>query len=189
MSSTSAPLPLHLPGAVLARHEDVNAMTRWMFRADRYTARVLREIQAPRRDRATTWLLRVLRYPAYLAFWGVNHLYVRGGPRRVWLSPGRDACLAVAARRDGWHLVNHLSAEPGTGRAAQLRREVVQALAAAADEHQATIHVEAATERLAGIYLEEWPELVDHGKAMFRGRRLRRDPRPRAGSDELAQPR
>ena len=68
MSSTSAPLPLHLPGAVLARHEDVNAMTRWMFRADRYTARVLREIQAPRRDRATTWLLRVLGYPAYLAF-------------------------------------------------------------------------------------------------------------------------
>lgn len=160
-------------------------MTRWMFVADRHTARVLREIEAPRRERATTWLLRVLRYPMVWLFWWVNHLYVRGGPRRIWMSPQRDSCLAVQTRRDGWHLVNHLSAEPGQGRATQLRGEVVQALAAAADEHHVSIHVEAATERLAGIYLAEWPDLVDDGKAMFRGRKLRREPRPHGASDKL----
>ena len=45
---------------------------------------------------------------------------------RYYLRPERDAVLAVVARRDGWHVQEHNSSAPGTGRGRALRQLVVR---------------------------------------------------------------
>lgn len=95
---------------------------------------------------------------------------------RYYLSPGRDAVLAVVATRHGWLIEDHASARPGTGAGRALRAVVLPQLLAAADTHQVPILTTAATAGLAARYTTEMPDLIDVGRGTIRGRRLRRDP-------------
>lgn len=95
---------------------------------------------------------------------------------RYYLSPGRDAVLAVRATGQGWQVQAHQSARPGTGAGQALRAQLMPALVDAADHDGVAIYTTAATERLAVLYAGELPGLVDIGRGWPRGRRLHRAP-------------
>lgn len=95
---------------------------------------------------------------------------------RYYMTPERDAVLAVAATRHGWRIDEHASAVPGTARGKALRAGVVPPLVAAADRHHVAIYGTAATPKLARIYAEALPGLVDAGPGWPRGRKLCRPP-------------
>lgn len=100
---------------------------------------------------------------------------------RYYLSPNQDAVLAVVARRDGWHVQEHTSRAPGTGRGRALRQLLIPGLLAAADDQGVTVHTTAANRTLAQQYASELPDLVDIGRGTWRGRRLQRVPEPAEG--------
>ncbi len=95
---------------------------------------------------------------------------------RYYMSPARDAVLAVVATATGWHIEDHSSARPGTGQGRALREIVTPALLRAADAEGVVIYTTAANATLAEQYIEELPGLADVGPGWPRGRRLRRDP-------------
>ncbi len=59
-----------------------------------------------------------------------------------------------------------------------MRAIVLPVLCEAADVAGVAIEAIALSERLARLYQAEVPGLRDEGRAGFRGRRLRREPRP-----------
>lgn len=87
-----------------------------------------------------------------------------------------DAVIAVRSSRKGWHIENHSSRRPGSGQGAQLRKMIMPQLAAAADSHGITIMATAANKMLAAAYSRDFPGLEDVGRALPRGRRMRRLP-------------
>lgn len=95
---------------------------------------------------------------------------------RYYMTPERDAVLAVVATRHGWKIDDHLSSKPGTGQGKALRAVLMPALVAAADTHQLAIRCAAADPTLEHIYRNELPGLVDVGRAWPRGRTLQRPP-------------
>lgn len=97
---------------------------------------------------------------------------------RYYMTPQRDAVLVIAASRHGWHVQDHASARPGTGRGRALRAAVIPKLLAAADAEQVPVMASAATAGLAAAYMAEVSGLVDVGRGHPRGRRLRRPPAP-----------
>lgn len=97
---------------------------------------------------------------------------------RYYITPQRDAVLVIAASRHGWHVQDHASARPGTGRGRALRAAVIPKLLAAADAEQVPVMASAATAGLAAGYMAEVSGLVDVGRGHPRGRRLRRPPAP-----------
>jgi len=99
---------------------------------------------------------------------------------RYYLSREGDAVLAIRVTRTGWKVEDHLSAQPGTGAGARLRRQLLPALTAAADAAGVPIHATAASTELAAQYTHELPGLVDVDRGWPRGRRLRRDPEARS---------
>ncbi|GAA3555546.1 hypothetical protein GCM10022197_08390 [Microlunatus spumicola] len=113
--------------------------------------------------------------PAALAL--QTALTVRPGTR-YYLTPARDAVLAVAVRRGGWFVFCHVAERPGSGQGRALRALVAPALCAAADASGTPIEAAALTSRLARRYQAEFPGLADQGRAFPQGRRLRRAPRP-----------
>lgn len=106
-------------------------------------------------------------------------LTVRPGAR-YYLTPARDAVIAVALRHGAWRVYCHVAERPGTGRGRALRALVAPALCAAADESGTPIEATALTRGLARLYQAEFPGVVDHGPAFPQGRRLRREAAPRA---------
>jgi len=95
---------------------------------------------------------------------------------RYYMTPERDAVLAITATQDGWHADDHVSARPGTGRGQALRAAVIPPLLKIADAQQITLHLTAADGHLAQRYSEEIPGLSDRGPARPRGRQMRREP-------------
>lgn len=99
------------------------------------------------------WLLAILLYP-------VQAVMSRSRRRtRYYLAPSRDAVLAVAATRRGWHIADHQSRRPGAGQGRSLRELLKPHLLAAADEAGVCIRTTAATTTLAAIYTRELPGL------------------------------
>lgn len=103
---------------------------------------------------------------------------------RYYLSPARDAVLAIRATRQGWLIQDHQSRRPGTGAGAALRSRLLPALTAAADHQFVAICTTAAIPGLAGVYAAELPGLSDVGRAWPRGRCLHRAP----GGSGIAAP-
>lgn len=95
---------------------------------------------------------------------------------RYYMTPERDAVLAVVTTKDGWKIDDHLSATPATGQGAVLRAILLTDLVTTADHHQLTIHATAAHPKLMARYITDLPGLVDVGRAWPRGRKLRRQP-------------
>lgn len=127
--------------------------------------------------RALSALLALLWWPfAVPLLLPVQAVLVARRGARYYMSPERDAVLAVAATGTGWHIEDHATARPGTGRGRALRALVLLELYAAADGAGVPIYATAATARLAAGYTAEHPELVDVGRGYPRGRRVRREP-------------
>ncbi|MBX9244647.1 hypothetical protein ICW40_07465 [Actinotalea ferrariae] len=97
---------------------------------------------------------------------------------RYYMSPQRDAVIAVVASSDAWEIGEHLSAHPGHGRGRALRELMTAPVLAAADTTGIDVRANAATAELARRYITDIPGLVDVGRAFPRGRRLLRGARP-----------
>lgn len=95
---------------------------------------------------------------------------------RVYFSGGRDALLVISSSRHGWHVGDHVSADPGTGAGGALRQVVLPVVLHRADQQRVAVTAVAATSELAAIYCGEVPGLHDVGPGFPRGRRLRRTP-------------
>lgn len=126
--------------------------------------------------RAFSAVLAILWWPALPLSLPVQLVLLRRRRARYYISPSRDAVLAVVATGRGWHVEDHASARPGTGQGRALRAYVLPELTAAADAAGIPIYTTAANEHLAQQYAEELPGLVDVGRGRPRGRRLHRPP-------------
>ena len=172
------PPPRHIEGTVTADLGDLLRLA-WL---------VERGFVVAATAEANPGLTRVACGLAAGAFWPLlpaglalqAALTVRPGTR-YYLTPARDAVLAVAVRRDAWYVYCHVAEHPGTGGGRALRALVAPALCAAADATGTPIEAAALTRPLARRYRAELPGLIDCGPAFPQGRRLRREPQPASG--------
>lgn len=123
-------------------------------------------------------------WPAFPLVVSMQTLMLGSRRSRYYLSPGRDAVLAIRVTGRGWLVEAHQSSRPGTGAGRALRARLVPTLVDAADRDNVAIYTTAATARLAARYATELPGLVEVGRGWPRGRRLRRAP---GGSGIAAQ--
>ena len=122
--------------------------------------------------------LAILWWPtAPLLVVGQSYLLARRHAR-YYMSPKRDAVLAIVATRKGWHIEDHIADRPRTGRGKVLRALIMPKLRAAADAGNISILTTAANDRLAAQYSSELLGLADIGRGCPRGRKMRRDPQP-----------
>lgn len=122
--------------------------------------------------------LAIMWWPAVPVGAAVQAYLLRRPAARYYISPERDAVLAVVATAEGWHVEDHIAARPGTGRGKALRTLVMPELRDRADADGIAIYTTAANERLARQYEDELPGLVDVGRGNPRGRKMRREPAP-----------
>ena len=115
----------------------------------------------------------------------VQHGLNRRRSVRYYMSPTKDAVLAVAASRKGWAVQDHVAERPGTGQGRALRALVLPELTKAADAAGMRISATAANKTLAMQYAAELPGLVDVGRGIPRGRKMQR---PAQRSPRLSQP-
>lgn len=116
-------------------------------------------------------------WPAFPLVVVVQAVLLGSRRSRYYLSPARDAVLAIRATGQGWLVQDHQSRRPGTGAGRALRARLLPVLVAAADREAVALYTTAATAGLAGLYAAELPGLTDIGRAWPRGRRLHRTPR------------
>jgi hypothetical protein len=126
--------------------------------------------------RAAAVVLTITWWPCYPLLLLVQGLRQARPRARYYLSPSRDAVLAIAATRHGWQIGEHASSRPGTGQGCRLRARLLPELVAAADDAGVPITANATTTGLAELYRAELPGLVDIGRAFPRGCRLHREP-------------
>lgn len=97
---------------------------------------------------------------------------------RYYMTPERDATLAITAKRDAWHVADHSTATPGKGRGRTLRRGIAPALTPTLDQDGAALVTVAVNDERAKDYSEDVPGLVPQGRAWPRGVKMRREPQP-----------
>ncbi|WP_236902612.1 hypothetical protein [Cutibacterium acnes] len=95
---------------------------------------------------------------------------------RYYMSPERNAVLAIVAKRGAWHIADHVAAEPSHDQGKALRERLIGPLTIAADRAGVEIRTVAANQKLADQYVAEVQGLVDAGPGMPRGRKLQRPP-------------
>ncbi len=95
---------------------------------------------------------------------------------RYYLSPARDAVLAVSGHRHSWSIGDHACARPGTRQGRALRKLLLPMLTSYADELGVAITTTAAVPALARMYAKALPGLEVTGRARPRGLRMRREP-------------
>lgn len=95
---------------------------------------------------------------------------------RYYMSPERNAVLAIVAKRGAWHIADHVAAEPSHDQGKALRERLIGPLTIAADRAGVEIRTVAANQKLADQYVAEVQGLVDVGPGMPRGRKLQRPP-------------
>lgn len=168
---TPAP-PRTVAGTVVTRPRDTWRIARWTARGFALGAR-----QGPVASRAYYSLLTVLYWPLLPVVLSVQLLLIRSSAsRRYYMTVERDAVIAISVSPGTWHIEDHVSARPGTGRGRALRALVMPTLLEAADDAGVALEVTAVTDQLATAYGVDIPDLVDVGSARVRGRKLRRGP-------------
>ena len=168
---TYAPRPPAIPGAPAARPVDAVRLVWWLQRGLWHGARHGRGA-----GRALSALSAILWWPTVPVLLPVQAAVVTSPRARYYMTPQRDAVLAVIATRHGWRVEGHATARPGTGQGRALRALVLRDLLGAADSHHVPIYTTAANGDLAARYGAELPGLVDVGPGNPRGRKMRRDP-------------
>ena len=131
--------------------------------------------------------LAIMWWPAAPVGAAVQAYLLRRPAARYYLSPERDAVLAVVATAEGWHVEDHIAAHAGTGRGKALRTLVMPELRDRADADGIAIYTTAANERLGRQYADELPGLVDVGRGNPRGRKMRREPEPSTAARREAE--
>ncbi|WHE36193.1 MULTISPECIES: hypothetical protein [Microbacterium] len=96
---------------------------------------------------------------------------------RYYMTPERDATLAITAKRDAWHVAGHTTAQPGSQRGRALRRGIAPLLTPALDQAGKALVAVAVSEGRAQDYSADVPGLVPQGQAWPRGVKMRREPR------------
>lgn len=97
---------------------------------------------------------------------------------RYYMTPERDATLAITAKRHAWHVADHNTAQPGAKRGRALRRSIAPALTPALDAAGAALVTVAVNDERAKDYSEDVPGLMALGRAWPRGVKMRREPQP-----------
>lgn len=130
------------------------------------------------RERFTSAVLAVGWWPSLVLTIPMVLVQAHSPHRRQYMSPGRDAVLAVKAASEGlWVVEDHVSRQPGSGQGRRLRNLVIRPLLKAADASAVTIEVTAANQRLIDSYRAELEGLqVADEPRQGRGVRLRRLP-------------
>ena len=97
---------------------------------------------------------------------------------RYYMTPGRDAVLAVTRTRRGWQLSDHLTAKPGESKGEALRSSLIPELLPYADAHGVIVSTTAATRELGERYRAEVAGLqfVSDKESWPRGWKMRREP-------------
>ena len=102
---------------------------------------------------------------------------------RYYMTPERDATLAITAKRHAWHVADHSTAKPGEGRGRALRRGIAPALTPTLDRAGAALVTVAVNDERAQDYSEDVPGLLPQGRAWPRGVKMRREPQPTTVGD------
>lgn len=175
------PAPPTVPGTLPPRLRDVPRMVWWSERG--YVHGIRRGTTA---ERILSLVLALLWWPAYFLSLVVQLVAVGWPASRYYMTLDRDAVIAViGTNRHCWIVFDHMSARPGGGSGRDLRRAVLAMLCEAADEQGIVIQTIAANGRLAEIYRTDLPGLSFVGKALPRGKRMRREPDRVQGSATL----
>lgn len=106
---------------------------------------------------------------------------------RYYMTPERDATLAITAKQHAWHVADHSTATPGKGSGRALRRGIGPALTPALDQVGAALVTVAVNDERAEDYSEDVPGLLPQGRAWPRGVKMRREPQApsvRGGDDD-----
>lgn len=171
MAATQTQRPPTIAGLPEPRTIDIWRITWWNHRGYLHGAR--RGRGAGRAFSAVLAIMWWISLPLLLV---VQHGLNRRRSARYYMSPTRDAVLAIAATRHGWAVQDHVAERPGTGQGKALRALVLPKLTEAADTAGIAIHTTAANRRLAESYAAELPGLVETGRGIPRGRKMRREP-------------
>lgn len=97
---------------------------------------------------------------------------------RYYMTPERDATLAITAKRHTWHVADHSTAVPGVKRGRALRRAIAPMLTPALDAAGAALVTVAVNAARAKDYSEDVPGLLPQGRAWPHGVKMRREPQP-----------
>lgn len=95
---------------------------------------------------------------------------------RYYCDPADTTVLAITGHRNHWSIGDHASAKPGSQQGRRLRQLLLPTLTAYADAHGIAITANAAVPALVTRYAEDLPGLHDVGRALPRGRKMRREP-------------
>ena len=164
--------PRRVAGTVAARPRDTWRICRWTARGFALGAR-----RGTAASRAYYSALAVLYWPLLPMVLAVQLVLIRSsGARWYYMTVERDAVIAISISPGTWHIEDHVTARPGTGRGGALRALVLPTLLEAADDVGVALEVTAVTDQLAAAYRADIPGLVDIGPARVRGCRLRRAP-------------
>jgi hypothetical protein len=164
--------PPLVEGVPLAGPRDAWRLTRWSLSGHVHEVRRRRSTTA---QRVYSAALVALWWPFLPVTVPILALAMSRPWARYYLTPERDAVLAVVATRREWMIIDHISARPGTGRGRVLRRLVLPVVVQAADAKGVAIGTTAASVGLAAAYAADVPGLVDVGPGRPRGRRMRRE--------------
>lgn len=85
-----------------------------------------------------------------------------------------SASLAITATAHDWKIDDHSRAPGSKGAGARLRQLLIPTLLEVADRHDVAVILAAASPKLARLYNEEIPDLLDVGSALPYGRRMYR---------------
>lgn len=98
-----------------------------------------------------TVLHLVLFIPTTVIVWGM----ILRRSARYYMSPERNAVLAIVAKRGAWHIADHVAAELGHDQGKALRERLIVPLTIAADRAGVEIRTVAANQKLAKQYVAE----------------------------------
>ena len=128
-------------------------------------------------------LRRPVAYVLFLGWWAIapamlalQFWMTARRSTRYYLDPAGTAVLAITGHRDRWSIGEHASAKPGSKQGRRFRKLLLPTLTAYADAHGITITTNAAVPALATRYAADLPGLLDVGRALPRGRKMRREP-------------
>ena len=169
--TSEVPRPQLVDGLSEPRLSDVPRLLWWGQRGYWHGA-----THGPITGRVASAFFALMWWPSWPLLFVGQMIVVKRSAARYYLSPERDAVLAIVATRRGWSIEDHMSVRPGEKRGKALRALLLPALRAQADAAGVVIYTTAASEKLAKEYAAELPGLVDVGPGMPRGRMLRRKP-------------
>lgn len=128
-------------------------------------------------------LRRAVAYALFLEWWAIapamlalQFWITARRSTRYYVDPAGTAVLAITGHRNRWSIGDHASAKPGSEQGKSLRQLLLPTLTAYADAHAIAITANAAVPALATGYAEDLPGLLDVGRALPRGRKMRREP-------------